>query len=335
MKYCVLLFVALLLRAQDNSHQEYAWRKYMVQGSEESAFWHLRLTLSKLYPVEHFMFSIVPTEQQPFAPNLCWKFYRPEVAVHERLLRSIMSYEGGVRWIVGPRFRGMTCIAAWPPAVLSSPDLRSPFVGFPPGDVENRPDPTMPTTAQRLPQPSEAFVREAIADIYPLTRYLEREFALEDLKPKVYDDKLIRDLEVPTAQNKLVDFIEPGMNVAWIMTNVPAEALNATKGRWKREKMLHFGITSEEWVVISTIVKESREVTSGKASFETLFPLLSRIKEYEGSTFSASEVEQLRRECLKLRNRTALLLAIRGLDKLIITCIWAESLHGGIYMAAP
>ena len=304
----------------------------MYEKSDNSVFSALKLTLSKLYPVEQSMFAIEPTTSQPIVPRFCRNFFRPDVEGYERLMDAIVSYDGKVRWVVGPRDQGLTCIVAWP-TLSSGSKLTSPFVGFPPLSVLKW---SASEEAGKQLWPTKEFIEEAIADIPQFVRYLERAFKLEATTAKIFDPRLIAPPQAPSLEDEPIDFIEPGMNVTWIIEPDSGGYGADTGASRVRKRMLHFGVTSDEWRVI---IEKLREEVDAKEFDSSASPsrlaLLSRIQEHDGSVFAASEIEQFRLECLAVRKKTTVPLAIRGLDKLLMTCNWAEKLKGGIYFASP
>lgn len=63
------------------------------------------------------------------------------------------------------------------------------------------------------------------------------------------------------------------------------------------------------------------------------FPMLSRICGYlYDAIFEADEVEQLRRECLRVKSMTSNLLALQGVDELLRICAEAQALKLSIYL---
>jgi hypothetical protein len=293
----------------------------MVQKTDPiSVFSQLKTTLSRLYPIEHWTVSTTADATDPFAPRFCWKFFRPDPETLARLGEGIRSYEGGVNWVLGPPASNA------PICLVASTRDRNQFVGYPP---INRPEASN-VGMERESIPTQEFIDQALADVSNLCSHLERYLKIEGLPAKSFDSLLAAPHDPPSPESAPIDFVERGMHVAWIV-----QPGTNTKSGDKR--MLHFSVAGDEWRRIhDDILVDTSPVSAAATRTEgDSFPLLSRIEESESAHFRRAEVESLRQECLRARARTSDSLAMRGLDKLILICDWANHMGGEILLRAP
>src|ERR1700740_314562 len=215
-----------------------------------SEFLQLKTTLSKLYPIEESSFALEPTLSQPIAPRFCWKFYRPDVVGYENFVNTVLSYQGRIRWVFGPEVRGMSCICA---TEADNRPVDSPtFVGYPP--ISSLDDNLLKGSDQRL-WPSKEFIDRTILDIPRFVAYLEKSLGLETLSPKLFDPKVIVPSEPPPSDSIPPDFLERGMHVTWIIQRQSEQQVKRPGSKASiQRKMLHFGVTEEEWHSIYSIV---------------------------------------------------------------------------------
>jgi len=279
-----------------------------------SAFLPLRAALSKLYPLERWAVSTTCTATYPLAPRFCWEFFRADPETLRRLGEALRRYEGSVSWLFGPPSAGAMCLVAAPRGIDQ-------FVGYPPmAELDFLPE------GDRRRAMNEDFVAQAVADVSNLSRYLERYFKLEGLVPKAFDPRLTAPAEPPRVEGDPVDFVEPGMHVAWIMRMGAAAGQGHSGADVGERLMLHFSVSADEWqTIVSDIL--GREPSS--------FPLLGRIREDDSVYFHRTEIERLRVESVHARAGTSAALAIRGIDKVIMLCKWAQRTGGDLLLRAP
>ena len=290
-------------------------------GGRTLAFERLKNTLSKLYPIETYEFTAEPSHSYPMAPRFCWKFYRPDLEGYKRFVDAVLSYRGKVRWIFGPQVREQICIIAVVPELMSGSSPTSPFVGYPPGFV-----PSLHENPPNFISPNEEFIGQTLVDLPVFIEFIENSLALRGVAQKHFDPKIASPQDPPSENAPLIDFIEPGTHVTWIVRpQSPAGGGNAAD----RERiMLHFSVTADEWRAIYLIAN-----ITGPTRKPTRIPLLSTISANESVSLDSSEVEELREECLRARANTSSSKAIRGLDKIILICLWAKSYGGGVFLA--
>lgn len=301
----------------------------MEQNSSDSVFSQLRTTLSKLYPIEDSTFVLEPTESNSMVPRFCWKFFRPDVEGYKHFVEAVRSYRGTVRWVLGPGTNGLTCVVADGPN--SNLPVNSSFVGYPP--ISN--DSAL-GNLRKSSQPTKEFIGQALSDVPMFAAYLEKSLNLENIAPKYFSPLLAAPASPRSPDSELSDFIEPGMQVTWITPDSSERVAADGRPRTQTERrMLHFGITGAEWGAIYSNLVASGSNAGGADSPKILFPLLLRFRSYESVYFKAFEVRELRKECVEARASTSDALAVRGLDKLVLICDWAESLAGNIYFAGP
>jgi hypothetical protein len=283
-------------------------------------FSNLKTTLSKLYPIEHWSVSTTGDAMNPFAPRLCWKFFRPDPEVLSRLGEGLRAYQGNVSWVLGPPARNA------PICLVAAKRRNNQFIGYPP---TNRSD-VLPSNVGigYEPLPTQEFIDQALGDVSQLCSYLERYLKLEDIPAKSFDSHLVAPYAPPSLEDAPVDFVERGMHVAWILP----PGTNAMPGE---KRMLHFSVTQDEWRRIYADILDNTSATSAASQDVGLFPLLSRISESESTYFRLAEIGALREECLRARTRTTDPLAIRGIDKLIFICDWARHMTGDVLLRAP
>jgi hypothetical protein len=147
---------------------------------------------------------------------------------------------------------------------------------------------------------------------------------------------------------ELVDFNDPGMHVTWLVRDTEAFFLNPGPTS-ERDRMLHFGLKYREWLALyfdvlgvgrkwTPPVTETASLADNVIISEfdediTDYPLLSRINGmlYD-AVFETDELEGLRQECLRVKSFAANGLALKGLDKLIQICQWAQQLNLSIFL---
>ena len=147
----------------------------------------------------------------------------------------------------------------------------------------------------------------------------------------------------------LSDFHDPGMHVTWLVQDTDAFFLNPGSAS-ESDRLLHFGLKYPEWLALYFDVLgvgkkrvPSATETASLANFIPEFnedipgyPMLSRIQgKYFDAVFEPDEVESLRQECLWVKSFATNALAVRGLDKLIQICDWAQQLNLSIFLMCP
>jgi hypothetical protein len=310
--------VILLLIAQSLSAAQSLGVGQMKEADPLSVFSQLKTTLSKLYPIEHWAISSKADAAYPFAPRFCWKFFRADPETVGRLGEAIRDYKGSVSWVIGPPLNDATCLVAAKQGLGQ-------FVGYPSID--------RPTEWQ--PLPTGEFVGQALADIPHLCAHLERYLRLEHLAAKSFDPGLLAPPDPPSTDVTPFDFVERGMNVAWIVYTGRIEAGEKEGTSSGDRRMLHFSVTTKEWRQIEAELFDGTTTGGVARSKNGAFPLLAKIQESESVYFRGAEVATLRQECLQARANTWKPLAIRGLDKLILLCNWAQHGAGDILLRAP
>jgi hypothetical protein len=286
----------------------------MEKVDANSVFSQLKTTLSKLYPIEHWTMSTKAEASYPFAPRFCWTFFRPDPEALDRISEAIQQYRGDIGWVFGPSSpNATTCLVA----TKRGSDQ---FVGYAP----------ISRGLKEALEPSEEFIAQALSDIPSLCSHVEQYLRLDHLAPKSFDPRIVAPPDPPSADMVPPDFVEGGMHVAWIIYGDPRE--DEEDGP-KQRRMLHFSITEKEWREIRA--DTLKNVSSTNEATPPLFPLLSRIEETESAYFRKAEVRALRGECLRARALTSEPLEIRGLDKLILLCNWAQHGAGDLLLRAP
>ena len=148
--------------------------------------------------------------------------------------------------------------------------------------------------------------------------------------------------------NNSEELFDPGMHVTWL---VQIAAFQQHPGPTSiRDRSLKFGLSYKEWyaVYFDVLRVDKGEYTVGRGApneaqdrFRPIefdgeiegFPMLSRICGYlYDAIFEADEVEQLRRECLRVKSMTSNLLALQGVDELLRICAEAQALKLSIYL---
>jgi hypothetical protein len=312
----------VLVLAQSVAVTQVMEAEKMMQNQKDDdiyAISQLKTTLSKLYPIEHWAASATPDLRNPFAPRFCWKFFRPDPDMLVRLGEVIRSYRGAVNWaFAAPEGNTPLCLVAAKPG-------SGQYAGYPPLNPLGGPL----TKMEVEPMATQDLIARALADIPNLCSHLERHLKLEDMPAKSFDPGLLAPPTAPSLETAPIDFVERGMHVAWIVRP------DTTAGPGAR-RMLHFSVTDDEW---RRIRAEMLNISSGLSATprteSEVFPLLSRIEEFESVYFRRSEVGSLRDECLRARASTSDSLAIRGLDKLVLICNWAERVNGEILLSGP
>jgi hypothetical protein len=290
-----------------------------------SVFLRLKTTLSKLCPIERWTVTAMPDALHQFAPTFCWEFFRPDPEMLARLSEAVRSYDGSVGWGFGPPSANAICLV---PVERGSKQ----FVGYPPID---RPEAfSFKDGAQQKTITSKEFIDQAVADVPQLCSYLERHLRLENLAPESFDSRLIAPPDPPSFEGAPFDFVERGMHVAWILHGSSTAGQEGSNTALTDRRMLHFSVSEDEWRAIHADIIDSASPANAISRTDP-FPLLSRISESESAYFRGMEVPALREECLRARSATSTPLAIRGLDKLILICNWAQHMAGDILLRAP
>ena len=314
-----VLWLILLLVAKSVRGQEPQGVGHMASRVDAiAAFSQLKTTLSKLYPIEHWTMSTTLDGTYPFAPRFCWQFFRADPETLRRLGEAIRSYPGDISWIIGPPLAKERCLIA----TMAG----NSFVGYPPISLG-----AILTKENEVAQspPTEEFVNQALADVPKLCSHLEGYLKLEGRSEKSFDYRLAVPADPPSLQSDPTDFVEPGMHVAWIVRT-------GVGHRETKRRMLHFSVTEDEWRRIhADILHGTSSAREGEAGYDARFPLLSRIEETESICFAGAEVEALETECLRARARSSESLVIRGLDKLILLCHWAQHEASDLLLRAP
>jgi hypothetical protein len=146
-------------------------------------------------------------------------------------------------------------------------------------------------------------------------------------------------------------FVEPAMHGIWLVLDTTAFGLNPGPTS-ERDHPLTFGLTYKEWFALFFDVlrvnqdgfKRWAEKNPSEARGSIIsdfdeeipdYPMLSRIRGYHyDAVFEADELERLRQECLKVKGGTSNEIALRGLDKLLRICDYAQELSLSIYFMA-
>jgi|SRR5687768_8007952 len=143
----------------------------------------------------------------------------------------------------------------------------------------------------------------------------------------------------------LEDFHDPGMHVTWLVRNT--EAFSQKPGPTSaRDRTLSFGLNYREWLALyfgvlgvdrsvfekwladgqKRILDEFEEEIPG-------YPMLSRINGvYYDAVFESQEVETLRQECMRVKSSTSNPIALKGVDKLLKICDWAQRLNLSVFL---
>jgi hypothetical protein len=148
---------------------------------------------------------------------------------------------------------------------------------------------------------------------------------------------------------ELTDFHDPGMLHTWLVEDAKAFFCNPGAAS-ERDRHLNFGLNYQEWLALYFDVLGvdrsgfDKYVAENPSEAQTHFiggfdeeipdyPMLSRMDDIlHDAIFEGDEVEQLRRECLRVKSGTSNVLALRGLEKLIHICDWARSLNLNIFL---
>jgi hypothetical protein len=258
-------------------------------------------TLGKIYSIEKSHVTVTPNPGDPRIPRYCWVFYRPESVAYKRIREAVESYHAAVQWIYYGS-DGESCIAAWNQKHLS-------------------------------PSESVQFVEEALSDVPALSEHIEKARGLEARMP----NRMNSNFDAPPSESETPDFSEPGTHVVWIVQN-PVQFAKGQHVESADAKRLHFGVNDKEWAAIHSDVfrwAANVPITEQDDTESRNFPMLASIAEYESATFDSTEIEELRRECLRARAAASKRDAILGLDKLMLMCNWARKLNRGLYLMGP
>jgi hypothetical protein len=148
---------------------------------------------------------------------------------------------------------------------------------------------------------------------------------------------------------ELEDFHDPGMHVTWLVNDT--EAFFQSPGPTSdRDRALGFGLTHPEWLALYFDVLGADRAAFDRFAAESAakgrrcilaefdeeisgYPMLSRINGiYWDAVFERDEVEFLRQECLQVRSSTSNATALKGLEKLVKICDWAQRLNLSIFL---
>ncbi len=144
---------------------------------------------------------------------------------------------------------------------------------------------------------------------------------------------------------------EPDMHGVWLVADPNAFVLNPGHAS-ERDHPLTLGLSQKEWfAVYFDVLKidqggyrkwadqnplQAQDSIVGEFSEEIAeYPMLSRVRGYlYDAVFEVDEVEQLRQECLRVRDLTDNEVALRALDKLLSICDSAKREALNIYFLA-
>jgi hypothetical protein len=279
----------------------------------------LRTTLGKMHPIEESEVTFTGVGKDHMGgPRFCWRFFRPNPDTFRRLAEAVSNFSGNLYWIVYAS-GSLSCIA---------PSEYGPGSSFYSPVEEKRPLDHM----NRQGSLNEEFVAAALNEVPALCAHIEGALGLENRPTKVFDPASVAQQGPPSPNVELTDFVEPGMT--WIVKN-PDQFAKSVHAESEANKLLHFGVTLQEWhLIYSQLSGASEEKQGGSGTFAG-YPMLSRIEPYEGAIFQRREIDPLLNECLRARKSTSAVLSRRGLDKLILICYWARKLHYGLYLMGP
>jgi|ERR1700722_1566344 len=127
---------------------------------------------------------------------------------------------------------------------------------------------------------------------------------------------------------------ERGMHSTWLVKDI-GQFLKDLVPTSKNDQCLEYGLTLREWRAIFLDVLADNDDSTSKVfiakHYDSIvergpepipdFPMLSRITGLHWDVdFESEEVKLLREECVKLRQSTENLVALRGLEKLVEIC---------------
>ena len=291
--------------------------------------------LSKLYPIEWMQFASQPDQHGAQAPRFCWRYRPSDSSAYNRVEQAVSEFHGEVLWRLYAGYL-RCCIAA---VTLAGPSG---------GYLQTPPD-LNPPEKHAVPAPDPALLAKAVEEIPKLCQHIEQRLGLRNVLPKPFAPESDGACQQKPLPRDLEDFVEPGMHVVWLVRDT-AEFESHSGPASRSDRMLHFGVTRQEWQTIFLEVLNADEQKHGnlpnmppgqsrtaypaepKAKVRA-YPVLSRTRRYlYDLIFETGEVRLLRQECQHAMARTSSPVALRGLEKLSRICAEAIRLGLGIYM---
>jgi hypothetical protein len=290
--------------------------------------------LSKLYPIEWMEFVRQPDRHEPRAPRFCWRYDNPGATAYTQIERAIADFRGAARWKLYGGYR-RCCIAAFAQETVALQPLPSERDSFKPSE-------------QGSATPDATFLADAMQEIPALCRHIEERLGLRDALPRPLQDHATERQRNPLPPHDVEDFVEPGMHTVWLVRD-PAAFEASSEPTSRSDRMLHFGLTHEEWYTIFFEVlgvdRGDRKLSQGhvaetqphypaelKAKISA-YPMLSRIRGYlYDAVFETEEIRRLHQECRLVKARTSNPIALRGIEKLLRISAQASRLGLSIYL---
>jgi hypothetical protein len=294
--------------------------------------------LGKLHAIEWMEFSPRPDEHDPRAPRFCWRYRQADSSAYNSIGQAVSEFDGDVLWRLDVNYQ-RCCIAAIGRGGAHREDSQSDS-GL-----------NAPRTSQ-LSALDQVFLTQAMAEIPALCQHIEERLGIRNLASKPLSPEPGGPPRQQALPRDLEDFVEPGMHTIWLARD-PAAFESGSAPTSRADRMLHFGVTDQEWQIIRSEVldpdgrKHETSATNeprqaGRAHPSALnikvhtYPMLSRIRDYRYDViYETEEVRVLRQECQQAMTRTSNVLALRGLEKLSRICAQAIRRGLGIYMMSP
>lgn len=156
-----------------------------------------------------------------------------------------------------------------------------------------------------------------------------------------------------TQQRTAEELWEPEMPMIWLVEDTKRFGVEGKTS--ERDRPIDVRLSYQEWLAIfldglgidrtNYISWASKRVVIGQSEVATFlsdigegvpeYPMLSRIRSpYHDVIFEHDELEDLHKECLRVKSSTKNALALKGLDKLIHACDQARQLGLSIYFVS-
>jgi hypothetical protein len=286
--------------------------------ADRNVFAPLETVLAKMHPIESLA-GALPKRDDATPPRFCWSFFRPSPDSYERVEEAVRSFKGHLKWNV-ISVGGQRCIV---------PLKDRGVVGYPPVEI-----PLSGAGKNKIEWDNE-LVSRATRDLVALAQHVEQKLSLESLSPQPFEPSNVSPSMPAFTRDQVIDFEEPGMHVIWLAEEPREFAARPPKQKSATGKMLHFGVTFEEWREIHNHIAAINSGESTNNHLSEKYSMLLRIQDYESTAFDRSDIGILLEQSLEARSSIASSLARRGLDKLILTCYWAQTMKSGIYLMGP
>jgi hypothetical protein len=285
-------------------------RSLMIQNGRNNAgnadsFSRLQITLRKIYPLEY---PVVATNSDSNeSVRICWKFFRPDPLMINKLGEAAASYQGDLSWTLTGGEKGQTCFAI---RHRKGSDREGPHANL----------------------DAQLFSSDKFSEVSEFCQHIESVFDLTNALPKLFN----YDYREPPF-TELTDFWDPGTHSIWVVPR-PSEFARAYQSESDQAKRLHFGLGMGEWIALySDVFGWSPTQIGGQPDFERtrLYPTLRKLSMTESETFDHDEIRNLREECIRAYEHGHDARTFQALNKLVLASNWALELNRGLYFRGP